>query len=118
MGLGFMGSSALGGHLHARDAAPLPIPQAQTFKMGLVAAPWQGMLKCCTLLSHPHFSLERKYGFKLKFRLLKLGQDFPWQVCLLLPCAMHGSLCLSLCPSLPLTLHQLLLSHQMWLRDI
>lgn len=42
VGLGFMGSSALGGHLYAKDAAPLPIPQAQTFKLGHLAAPWQG----------------------------------------------------------------------------
>lgn len=114
----FMGCSALGEHLSARGAAPLSIPQAQTIKLWCVTASRQGRLEWCTLLSHLHFSLERKQRSKLKFRLLKLGQDFPWQVHLQLPCSVQGSLCLSPCPSLPLTLHQPLLSHQMWFRDI
>lgn len=95
-----------------------PNPPAPKLQAGTCCSPMTGMLKCCTLLSHLHFSLERKYRCKLQFRLLKLGQDFPWQVCLLLPCSIHGSLCSSPCPSLSLTLHQPLLSHQMWFRDI
>ena len=95
----------------------LPVSWVQICRLGPVAARDKARHSNAPC-SHAHISLERKHSFKHKFKLLKQAKISRQQVCLLLPYAIHRSLCLSPCPSLPPTLQQPLLSHQMRFRTI